>query len=380
MARSVTVDLRRLNRATLVRQSLERRAPVGVVEAVGRAVALQAQEPAAPYVALWNRVAGLTADDVDRAFTDRTILKASLMRITLHAVTADDYPVFHAAMLPRLRAARLNDRRFLDAGLTAQDADALVPHLLAFCDRPRTKQEVIDLVAARSGSRVDDRMWWALRTFAPLVHAPTGTPWSFDRQPCFEAPPSAVGGAGHVEAVRRLVVRYLEGFGPAAVADIAQFTLHQRSTVRAVLDDLVAASRVVPGRHGDEMFDVPDAVVPEPDHPAPPRLMAMWDSTLLAYADRSRMIPDEWRAHVIRRNGDVLPTVLVDGFVAGVWRVVAEGIEVTAFGDVDDAAWDGLTAEAASLMTFVGDRDPEIFGRYRRWWSELPGSRHVLGG
>jgi hypothetical protein len=98
----------------------------------------------------------------------------------------------------------------------------------------------------------------------------------------------------------------------------------------------------------------------------------MWDSVLLAYADRSRVIPPAYRPLVIRSNGDVLPTVLVDGHVAGVWRSTDAGVEVTAFHPFPPAVWDGLAAEAGSLTTFLADREAAVYSRYHHWWAKLP--------
>ncbi|NUK28238.1 winged helix DNA-binding domain-containing protein, partial [Streptomyces lunaelactis] len=103
-----------------------------------------------------------------------------------------------------------------------------------------------------------------------------------------------------------------------------------------------------------------------------PRLMAMWDSILLAYADRSRVIPPAYRPLVIRRNGDVLPTLLVDGHVAGVWRPADGGIEATAFHPLSSATWDGLAAEAQSLTALLSDREAAVYSRYHHWWAKLP--------
>ncbi|HEV2892808.1 MAG TPA: crosslink repair DNA glycosylase YcaQ family protein, partial [Actinomycetota bacterium] len=141
----MTLTARRLNRATLGRQLLLRREPLDVAEAVRRVVALQAQEAASPYVGLWNRLDGFDPADLDAAFAGYTVVRATLVRLTLHAVHAEDYPAFHNAMLPSLRASRLHDRRFKTSGLTIADADALLPHLLEFADRPRTKAEIEDL-------------------------------------------------------------------------------------------------------------------------------------------------------------------------------------------------------------------------------------------
>jgi hypothetical protein len=98
----------------------------------------------------------------------------------------------------------------------------------------------------------------------------------------------------------------------------------------------------------------------------------MWDSILLAYADRSRVIPPEYRRLVIHQNGDVLPTLLVDGLVAGVWRPVTDGIEATAFHELSDEAWTGLETEARALVAFLADRDPRVYRRYAHWWARLP--------
>jgi hypothetical protein len=98
----------------------------------------------------------------------------------------------------------------------------------------------------------------------------------------------------------------------------------------------------------------------------------MWDSALLAYFDRSRIIPPEYRRVVIRVNGDVLPTVLVDGYVAGVWRSMETGIEVSAFHPLTDETWTALAAEAADLMAVLADREPLVYRRYAHWWAKLP--------
>jgi hypothetical protein len=131
---------RQLNRATLARQLLLRRERLSVVEAVHRVTALQAQEAASPYLALWNRIEGFDATDLDRAFREHAIVKATLMRVTLHAVDAADYSTFHEAMQITLRAARLNDRRFTRTGMSHADADALLPEVLRYAADPRSNR------------------------------------------------------------------------------------------------------------------------------------------------------------------------------------------------------------------------------------------------
>ncbi len=374
------VSARQLNRATLDRQLLLRRHRSSVVDAVRRVVAVQAQEPASPYVALWNRVADFDPVDLDVAFAEHTLRKATLMRITLHVVEAGDHPVFQQAMLGTLRASRLNDRRFAACGLSIAEADALVEHLVGFASERRTKQDVEALFAERLGAPPHPGIWWALRTFAPLVHAPTGGPWSFGARPSFLAASRDPACSDPEASLQRLIWRYLEGFGPASAEDVAQFAMQKRSVVRQALagiDGLVALE----GPDGKTLYDVPDASLPPEETAAPPRLLAMWDSILLAYADRSRILPAEFRGLVIRRNGDVLPTLLVDGYVAGVWRRVDDGIEALAFHPLSDLAWDGLADEAGGLLALLAAREPTSYARYTHWWSGLCGAEvHLLPG
>ena len=220
----MALTTRQLNRATLARQQLLRRRRSDVVEAVRRIVALQAQDAASPYIALWNRVSGFRPGDLDAAFASHAVVKATLMRITLHAVVLDDHDPFLDAMQPTLRAARLNDRRFRRSGLSADDADALLPEVLAFASQPRTNAEVEAWLDERIGVSPKPGVWWAMRQYGPFVHAPTGGPWSFGTRPAYVAAPSSTAtGPSADDPLQWLVRRYLAGFGPASVLDVAQF-------------------------------------------------------------------------------------------------------------------------------------------------------------
>lgn len=374
------ITARGLNRATLGRQMLLGREPLGVGEAVRRVVALQAQEPASPYIALWNRLADFDPVDLDAAFANRELVKATLLRITLHAVHAEDYRVLREAMDPTLRAGRL-DERFRASGLTAADVDALIPDLLEHLAHSRSAAELDGWLARRLGSPLHPGARRGFRGYAPLLHAPTGGPWSFRPRNAYVAAaarPSLGDSEASAAGLQTLVMRYLEGFGPASIADVAQFALVQRARVREATAALAAALERIEGPNGETLLDLPGALRPDEETPAPPRLMAMWDSILLACRDRGRVIPPELRPLVIRSNGDVLPTLLVDGSVAGVWRPAAGGIEATAFHPLADEAWEGLAAEARSLTALLAEREPEVYRRYGHWWGKLPGGETRL--
>lgn len=374
------LSARRLNRATLARQLLLERSTSAVTDVLRGIVAVQAQEPASPYVALWARSAGFDPTELDRAFRTGAIVKAQLMRITLHAVADADYPAFHATMVPTLRGARLFDPRFTGEGISVAETDALIPELLAFAAEPRSNRDVEAWLAERFG-RPAPRVWWAIRHYGPFVHAVTGGPWSFGPRPAYVAASDPTPHGDLAAARAAFVVRYLEGFGPATMADIAQFGPILRPPIRDAITDLGDTLVRYAGPNGEALVDLVGAPIPDEDVPAPPRLLPMWDSTLLAYVDRSRVVPPELRTVVMRNNGDVLPTVLVDGQVVGVWRPTSDGIEVTAFRPIPAADLAQLEVEAASLVAFLAEREPLIYhGRFAHWWTKLPdGEVSVFG-
>lgn len=369
----MTISARALNRATLARQLLLERQPLAVNEAVRRLVALQAQEAPSPYLALWNRLVDFDPTHLDAAFASSEIVKAPLMRITLHAVHADDYPIFREAMDPTFFRAYFSDGLFTETGTTAEAAIALAPAFLAHAEIPRTADEISAWLSEHPEVSQHPGLWSALRQYAPLQRAPTGGLWSFQSRIAFLTPPIApqLGNADIAEtSLRMLILRYLEGFGPATIADFSKFALVPRTRARQALAALGNQLERLVGPNGEELFDIPGAPRPDEDTPAPARLLGMWDNTLLAYDVRDRIIPPEYRKITIRINGDVLPTLLVDGYVAGLWRVTEAGIEATAFHDLPDDTWAQLATEARSLTNFLTNRDPAVYRRFNHWWDK----------
>jgi hypothetical protein len=247
----------------------------------------------------------------------------------------------------------------------------LLPEFLAFTASPRADVQIRDWLDERLGE-LGKPAWWAIRTFAPLLHLPTGGPWAFGPRKSFVSAPADGAPADATAAADQLLRRYLAAFGPATALDFAGFTLFTRAAAREAIGRLGAELVRHEGPDGAELFDLADTTLPAAEMEAPARLLPMWDSVLLAYADRSRIIPPPYRRVVIRQNGDVLPTLLVDGQVAGVWRATEHGIEATAFAPIPEDAWAALDAEAAALTGFLAGRDPAVYRRYSRWWNALP--------
>ncbi|HET8786459.1 MAG TPA: winged helix DNA-binding domain-containing protein [Candidatus Limnocylindrales bacterium] len=366
------LSTRQLGRATLARQLLLQPSSLDVVAAVEAVAGLQAQEPASPYIALWARLAGFDGRDLDRALADRRLVKGTLMRSTVHVVSAADVRALRAATLPPLEGARRADRR-------DPPNDAFLAQIraatAAFATEPRSLSELRDHIGDRDGRAADELLWWVRRQH-PLIHAPANVPWSFGRRPALvdadawlpegEWPPP-------VAAMELLVRRYLAAFGPASMADIGRWAGVAVARVRPGVEAVERAGdiRRFRSEEGRELVDLVDAPLPEEDVPAPPRLLPMWDSLVLAFDDRRRVISDEDRRRVVAPNGDTLPVFLVDGSVAGRWWTVVEDgttrIELEPFRRLAARDRQALEELADRLARFVEPHEPDVYARYRRW-------------
>lgn len=358
MPRERVLTTRELNRALLVRQLLLRRSRLGVSQAIERVGALQAQWPPSPYVALWSRIEDFKREKLVRAIERRQVVKATLMRTTLHHVTARDY-LEYAGELFRRRIATVEQQ--LANYPDNADVDALVRDLVRHAsERPRSRPELLELLG-QPKLTVDERrpwlVWHLLSVKGGLVHAPESSAWRLNTAGVRFVPANVWLGreAGDGEsALVHLVRRYLDAFGPASRADAAQWTGLPVGALEPAFARL--ALRRFRDEAGRELYDLPRAPLPRASTEAPPRFLPMWDSTLLAHSDRSRILPEIYRKVVIRRNGDVQRTFLVDGFVAGTWKVEHGRVELDPFDSLPAGIRQTLEAEGAALARFhAGD-------------------------
>jgi hypothetical protein len=341
------LTLRQLNRTTLLRQLLLRRERLPVTRAIERLAALQGQLPSSPYVALWSRLDGFARSSLERALRRDAVIKATLMRATLHLVSARDYPFFRAAVQTAATTIRTRGVDRPPAALVRR-AEELAR------EEPRTRRELLAVLGYpdRVDPLVDPRPLRELHWLLSLAHleqtAETAT-WSPARVATFRrldvAIPSPEEGRAH------LVRRYLAAFGPATRADLCDWSGVPARELAPTLESM--RLRAFRDEAGRELLDVPRAPLATGDEPAPPRLLPRWDELLLAHKDRIRVLPDEHRKTVIRKNGDVLQTFLVDGFVAGLWREAGSRIELEPFGPLPRTASRELEAEADRLAHWL---------------------------
>jgi Winged helix DNA-binding domain len=343
VAEERVLTVRELNRALLARQLLLERRKLGVQQAVERLCAIQAQWPQSPYIGLWSRLTGFTKEQLTRALGQHRVVKTQLFRITLHITSARDYPYFFAVWGPAAR-----DRT---PGVTQEKLEELTRRVRAAARRgPLTQAEVEELAAEEMGFR------WRTRTLTPLVHLPPGGTWSHYGRTQLGAMETVLGVElpSRDEGAERFVRSYLTAFGPATQEDILRFAGVRVGDIRAGLE------RVELRRFRDErgrvLLDVPRTPLPGGETPAPVRFLPKWDSSLLAYAapERTRILPEKYRTTVIRKNGDVLPTVLVDGFVAATWDVGMKR-------DLSISPLRRLTKQEGAAIDEEGERLVEFF-------------------
>jgi DNA glycosylase AlkZ-like len=349
-----TLTLRELNRATLARQLLLRRHRVTVTRAIERVAGLQAQWPPSPYIGLWSRVDGFRADDLVRAIARRHVVKATLMRTTLHLVTAHDY-LTYAGIYRERRIAELQ-RQLAAMGEEADLAEE-GELLAAFAaEHPRTRPELLAQLE-RPRLSIEDRrpwfVWYALAAQAGLLNGPSSSTWrshtaggTFVPARTWLGADAARGDAG----AAYLVKRYLAAFGPASRTDIAQWTGLPLGVLDSGLERLEL--RRFHDELGRELVDLPRAPLPSAETHAPPRLVPRFDNLVLSHDERRRIIADEHRSAVIQ-GGEVMPTFLVDGFVAGTWGLDGGRVRLTPFAPLPRTVRRELEDEAARLEAFV---------------------------
>ena len=356
------LTLRELNRTLLVRQLLSRRRPLPVARAVERLGALQAQWSNSPYVALWSRLDGFERDDLTRALHRRSVVKATLMRHTLHLVSGGDYLRFSEALRDSRRAWVAQRLR---SEVPDLDVDALAERVLAAVgDRPRLREEYFAVLdeqePKRAGMAREWLLWAAIQIHGDLVHAPPSGTWNhYAKSPFFVPARSWLRRPPRLDGDQRahLARRYLAAFGPASVADLVSWAGSTASHFRPVLEELPL--RRFRDEAGRVLLDLPRARVAAEDAPAPVRFLPKWDSALLAHAppERTRILPERFRKTVIRANGDVLQTVLVDGFVAATWEIERRRdratLVVKPLAPLPGGVRPGLEEEGERLLRFV---------------------------
>jgi hypothetical protein len=367
-AAAPVLTLRELNRATLARQMLLERASLPVVTAIERLAALQAQWAPSPYLALWSRLNEFKRESLWNAIEKKhTVIRARLMRGTLHLVSARDFYAYAVATQDLQRGAW--NRLHVGAGV---DPAKVAKVAVAYAREPRTSEDVVLHLTKRLGSFGGPYKWLIWRfvsAHADLVSAPPAGHWAHGgtNVPYVAAKHWIDGGARPTEeeAVELLIRRYLTAFGPATLADIARFAGQVPARIRPVLERLAPSLRRFSDEQGHALFDLPRSPRPAADTDAPVRFLPRYDELLIGYEYRDRVIAKEHRSAVYSKNAIVEAVFLIDGFAAGTWSLASTKndavVRVKPFGTLRRSDRAAAIAEGEAVARFMAP-DTKVHG------------------
>ena len=322
-------------------------------KAIEHLVGMQAQVPTAPYIGLWSRLEGFETEELAQLILKRRAVRMALMRSTIHLVTARDALALRSLVQPVVERSHNGQHR---RHLTDVDREALIAAASGLLtERPRLLKEVGDLLGDTFPGVSGDALASAVRAWVPLVQPPPRGIWGEGGVAVHASATSWLKGARAREmTIDQMVIRYLGAFGPATVMDAQAWS--GLTKLRDVFDRLRPRLRTFRDERGMELFDVPDAPRPGPDIPAPPRFMPEYDNVFLAHADRSRIV-DPMRAATLSTATGMVQGLLVDGFVAGTWRIARERNSATLIidllGPISKRERAAVVEEGTRLVQFV---------------------------
>lgn len=337
---------RQLNRALLARQSLLERAKLSIPKVLERIGGIQAQYAPSSYIGLWSRLSGFERPQLTAALENRLVVQGTLMRATIHLVSASDYWPIAAAIRDGRRAWWLSAARCADARaieLAAERAVALLG------ERPRKRADLQKTLG------VDNITWQGVNVFADLLRIPPSGTWEQRRADLYAAAADwlSESSATPEDGLSLLVRRYLSGFGPGSVKDMANWAGLPQSAFTSTLAAM-KLRRFTDADNGDELVDLPGWPLPDPDTPAPPRFMPTWDATLLVHVRRTQILPERFRPRLFStKTPQSIPSFLIDGQVAGIWREQKGRVELEPFERIAPAAKRALEDEAHRLEALL---------------------------
>ncbi|MFE0331246.1 winged helix DNA-binding domain-containing protein [Streptomyces sp. NPDC058960] len=336
---------RALNRATLARQLLLRRSPLSAKAAVAHLAGLQAQNVKPPYYALAARLEGFAPEHLSRLMADREVVRIVTLRSTIHTHTADDC----LTLRPFVQPARDRELTAFRKGLAGVDLDRLAALARDLVEaEPRTMAQLRDALLGEWPDADPQALALAARCRLPLVQVTPRGLWGLSGQVALTTAEHWLGRpAESAPAPDSVVLRYLAAFGPASVKDMQTWAGLTR--LRDAFERLRPRLVTFRDEHGVELFDLPDAPRPDPDTPAPPRFLPEYDNLLLSHADRSRVVPPDLKGRNAVGN-QAYRTLLVDGFLAGVWKLEEDALVIEPFRGLTGAERDEVAEEGARML------------------------------
>jgi hypothetical protein len=347
------LTLRALNRAALERQLLLQRRKMKVVDAIASIAGMQAQVPKPPFLGLWSRLENFKRDELRKAIEKKQVVRATMMRGTLHLLTTADFLAWRnpiQAVLDEGRHSIIKDQ-------VSVDLDTLSTMARKFFDHEPRPFEALREHLAEAHPDVNARlMAYSVRMHLPLVMVPDDSTWAWPSDSSFAVAETFLGKKlAKSSKPDALILRYLAAFGPATPADFQSWS--GLGGARAMFEALRPQLVTYRDEKKRELFDVPDGALPDESTPAPPRFLPDYDSARLGWADRKRIIADEHLPRVATKNLRVPATFLLDGFVAGLWNIARKRstatLTIAPFAKLTKKDRGALASEGEALLRFA---------------------------
>jgi hypothetical protein len=280
------------------------------------------------------------------------VVQATLLRSTIHVVSAQDYPLFAAGIGSSRRAWWLR----INKNIAAADMESVADRVGDFLSGgPRRADEIKAFMRAEGVPR---EAWSGLGGWLDLVRVPPSGTWEHRRADLYGRADEWLGAAEAAEArgLEHLVRRYFGAFGPASPNDVAGWAGVPVRMVHPVVERMVL--RRFRDERGGELLDLPRAALPGPDTPAPVRFLPTWDATLLVHARRTQLLPEPYRPLVFNtKTPHSVPTFIVEGAVAGTWRYEGGRVRLEPFDPLPRTVRRELEDEARGLAALHGEDD-----------------------
>ena len=371
----------------LARHHLLKRAPTkALVSVVGDMTGAQAQLFSAAQISLWSRVRGLQIAHIEKAFSERTLVKAACMRRTLFLVPSEHLAVFVRGTAGR---AEKEIRWARGKGVPDRVIDAAIDAALGALDEPLTRPEIAERTSRALGVQMKTFQGGGWGNNRQLAAVPVGALTypvvdllhlagargvvcygpSRGNEPTFVRADAWIPGWKDVsreQAEDTLLRMYMKAYGPTTAADFALWAGITLTEAREIWARQQAgfASVDVEGWAAEVLReDLAKLAKAEFERPLV-RLLPYFDTFLLGHKEREHLVPRKHQPNVFRPQGWIAPVVLVDGHVHAVWEHAREGIllrvKVAKFESISRRVTAGIREEAQDLGRFLGVPDVEV--------------------
>ncbi|MFI9510550.1 winged helix DNA-binding domain-containing protein [Nocardia sp. NPDC052566] len=344
-----------LNRTLLDRQHLLERSSLTAHEMCDHLVGLQAQDSPPPFIALWSRTVDFDPAVVSAGLEDRSLVRITLMRGTIHLVTPPDALRIAPHIQPELEKVPFR-KGFNYGAMVGLDPDEVRERgEAALGDEPMSAADLRAVAAALYPDRDAGAVLQTWLYQLPVLQTPPRGKWKDNSRPIWSRVEPWLGAPLDPSyPLAELIVRYLRAFGPASTMDMQ--TWSKLTGIKHAVAELGDRLRTYTDERGRTLYDLADGELADPERPAPVRMLGWYDNAVLSHQDRTRIVPEPV-GQPLRRFAAAVSPILVDGYVAGLYKLFPEKgvarLRISPLRPWTAAERAEVDAEAHALLAFL---------------------------